>query len=162
MVERYPFFVYGTLIPGQPNDYYWQDCIGEMEEAILSNGRLFDMGSFPMLLEGGDKPVTGRIMYPKRELKDEDYQLLVQRLDSLENYNPDDVDNSPYYRVLRTVHLIDNEPETAWVYLGRPIYTQGRPLIPDGDWVNYSANGSDPISVWWQEREQDLLFGGDK
>jgi gamma-glutamylcyclotransferase (GGCT)/AIG2-like uncharacterized protein YtfP len=117
------------------------------------------MGAFPMLLAGGDSPVTGQVVYPRTDLSDEDYQLLVQRLDKLENYKPEDVDNSPYYRVLRTVMLTDDEPVTAWVYLGRPIFTKGRPLIPGGDWVSYSAQTLGPISAWWQERGENLLFG---
>jgi gamma-glutamylcyclotransferase (GGCT)/AIG2-like uncharacterized protein YtfP len=158
MIERNPFFVDGTLIMGQPNDFYWEDCVATAVPAHFPNGRLFDMGSFPMLLEGGAMRVQGQLMYPDKELSDEDYQLLVQRLDTLENYNSDDVDNSPYYRVLATVFLNDNQPVTAWVYLGRPIYTEGRPLIDSGDWVSYSAEGQSHIAGWWEERGLGLLF----
>jgi gamma-glutamylcyclotransferase (GGCT)/AIG2-like uncharacterized protein YtfP len=159
MIEKYPFFVYGTLIKGQPNDFYWQDCIESAEPAYFPNGRLFDMGSFPMLIENGGTRIKGQVMYPCQELSVESYQLLVQRLDTLENYDPDDVENSPYYRLLKTVFAKGSQPVIAWVYLGRPSYTIGRPTIPGGDWVSHSAEGQTSISTWWQDRGQDLLFG---
>jgi gamma-glutamylcyclotransferase (GGCT)/AIG2-like uncharacterized protein YtfP len=162
MTKQYPFFVYGTLIPGQPNDFYWEDCIGDVKPAVLPNGRLYDLGSFPMLLEGGDRPVIGQIMVPRPGLSGDSYKLLVERLDSLENYNPEDIDNSPYYRVLRTVFGQDNQPITAWLYLGRPKFTQDRPLIPGGDWAKHSANAATPIADWWQERGEALLFSEDE
>ncbi|MFZ0544354.1 MAG: gamma-glutamylcyclotransferase family protein, partial [Candidatus Promineifilaceae bacterium] len=137
MVGQYPFFVYGTLIPGQPNDFYWEDCIGETKSAVFPNGRLFDMGSFPMLIERGRESVIGQVMVPHSNLDANTYQLLVQRLDNLENYNPENVEDSPYYRALRTVFIQETQPTTAWVYLGRPKYTQGRTFIRGGNWVEY-------------------------
>jgi gamma-glutamylcyclotransferase (GGCT)/AIG2-like uncharacterized protein YtfP len=158
MVERYPFFVYGTLIPGQPNDYLWEDCIEKAEQGVLVGGRLFDMGSFPMLIDGGWETVAGKLMFPYKELPDEDYQLLVQRLDTLENYDPENVEDSPYYRVLRSVLVGNDKPITAWVYLGRPQYTDRRPLITNGNWIEYSANVHSHIATWWEEHGQGLLF----
>jgi gamma-glutamylcyclotransferase (GGCT)/AIG2-like uncharacterized protein YtfP len=159
MSEKYPFFVYGTLILGQPNDFYWEDCIETALEAAFPNGRLFDMGTFPMLLEGDGGLVKGQIMIPFSDLNDQTYQLLVQRLDTLENYNPDDVANSPYYRVLRQVFLPDNQPLMAWVYLGRPTYTKGRSLISDGDWVNHSHSTQSHMLDWWAKHGYELFDG---
>jgi gamma-glutamylcyclotransferase (GGCT)/AIG2-like uncharacterized protein YtfP len=160
--HMYPFFVYGTLIPGQVNDFYWGDCVEKTARAVFPGGRLYDMGSFPMLIEGGDKLVTGQVMYPRADLGVKAYKLLVQRLDSLENYDPNDMDTSPYYRVLRTVYEQDARPVNAWVYLGRPIFTDGRPLIPGGDWVKYSVELQSYISDWWRKQKQGLLFGENK
>jgi gamma-glutamylcyclotransferase (GGCT)/AIG2-like uncharacterized protein YtfP len=159
MAEVYPFFVYGTLMLGQPNDFLWEDCIGRVESGALPNGRLYNMGSFPMLIEGGGKKVEGQVMYPRTNLSVKAYDLLVQRLDNLENYDPEDIDNSPYYRELRTIFVGNDEAVTAWVYLGRPPYTIGRPLINNGSWADYSAKNAFHISMWWKKREQDLLFG---
>lgn len=159
MNEKYPFFVYGTLIPGQPNDFYWQGCIGATKKAIFRGGRLFDMGSFPMLIEGGENEVMGHIMYPKKKLSNDEYQLLVQRLDTLENYDPENIDESPYFRVLRPVLIQDSQPVQTWVYIGRHSYTEGRPIIPSGDWVKYSASSQTHISIWWKEHGQDLFLG---
>jgi gamma-glutamylcyclotransferase (GGCT)/AIG2-like uncharacterized protein YtfP len=157
--KQYPFFVYGTLILGQPNDHYWEDCAGTAEPATLPNGRLYDMGTFPMLLEEGQTAVQGQLVNPARGLTIEKYQLLVQRLDNLENYNPDEIETSPYYRVLREVFTNDNTPVTAWVYLGRQAFTAGRPIISSGSWVQHSATAQSEMVQWWQTRGQKLLFG---
>ena len=158
-VKQHPFFVYGTLIPGQPNEHFWEDCLGSAEPAHLPNGRLYDMGAFPMLLEGGRNSVQGQIIFPKNNLPIEKYQLLVQRLDNLENYDPDEIETSPYYRVLREVFTKNNTPVTAWVYLGREAYTAGQPIIKSGDWVQYSTSAQSEMAQWWQTRGQELLFG---
>jgi gamma-glutamylcyclotransferase (GGCT)/AIG2-like uncharacterized protein YtfP len=158
MVEQYPFFVYGTLMPGQPNDHLWEDCIGRAERGLFRNGRLYDMESFPMLIEGSGKMVEGQVMYPHPDLSVKAYELLVQRLDNLENHNPEDIDNSPYYRVLRTIFVQDHQTVTAWVYLGRPPYTKGRPLINNGSWANHSAHNHAPIAIWWEKHGQASLF----
>lgn len=160
MSKRHPFFVYGTLLSGQPNDFYWEDFIGTAEPAFFPNGRLFDMGSFPMLLEGGDSPIQGEVVYPVEDLDQATYQLLVQRLDTLENYDPNNIENSPYYRVLRRVYLKDNKPVTAWVYLGRPKYTTERPIIEDGDWAGHSTNFQSHMLDWWATHGHEL-FGKD-
>lgn len=144
---------------GQPNDALWENCIGRVARGVFQNGRLFDMGSFPMLIENGGETVAGQVMYPQADLSVKAYELLVQRLDNLENYNLDDIDNSPYYRALRTVLDENAHPVTAWVYLGRPHYTAGRPLISHGDWAKHSANNHSHISIWWEKHGQDLLFG---
>ncbi len=157
MIQMYPFFVYGTLISGQPNDFYWEDCIGTAEPAYFPNGRLFDMGSFPMLLEGDGGQIQGQLMVPVKGLSEDKYQLLVQRLDRLENYDPEDVDNSPYYRVLRTVFLENDQSVLAWVYLGRPSYTVGRPKISSGDWVSHSTSNQSHMLDWWQKHGHELF-----
>lgn len=60
--QRLPFFVYGTLIPGQPNDHLWQGAIGSLEAAVFDNGRLYDMGFYPMLVEGRAGMVKGKLI----------------------------------------------------------------------------------------------------
>lgn len=112
-----------------------------------------------MLLEGGRNPVQGQLVTPARNLPLKKYQLLVQRLDILENYDPDEIETSPYYRVLREVLTNDNTPVKAWVYLGRKAYTTGRPIIESGDWVQYSTAAQSEMIEWWLSRGQDLLFG---
>ena len=54
-----PFFVYGTLLPGQPNAHLWGDGIVAQQNATLANGRLYDLGAFPMLVEEGEEKVVG-------------------------------------------------------------------------------------------------------
>ncbi len=48
--EPLPFFVYGTLLPGQPNDELWADSIIKIEAAFLDNSHIYDMGYYPMLV----------------------------------------------------------------------------------------------------------------
>ena len=48
--EQLPFFVYGTLLPGQPNDDLWGDGIAQVETAVLDDSHIYDMGYYPMLV----------------------------------------------------------------------------------------------------------------
>ena len=57
-MERLPFFVYGTLIPGQPNYYLWKDCIVNTKKGSIEYYQLFDMGHYPMITESNGKNVT--------------------------------------------------------------------------------------------------------
>ena len=42
-MERLPFFVYGTLIPEQPNYYLWKDSIVDTKKGLIPNYQLFDI-----------------------------------------------------------------------------------------------------------------------
>ena len=50
-MEKLPFFVYGTLIPDQPNYYLWKDSIVNTKKGFIKNHQLFDMGHYPMIVE---------------------------------------------------------------------------------------------------------------
>ena len=50
-MNRLPFFVYGTLIPDQPNYYLWKDSIVSTKDGLIKNYQLFDMGHYPMIVE---------------------------------------------------------------------------------------------------------------
>ncbi len=73
-MKRLPFFVYGTLLPGQPNYDLWSDSIREKKPAIFRNGRLIDLGFYPILFEGGDSPVSGMIVSVRDEALSTHYQ----------------------------------------------------------------------------------------
>ncbi|MDX1614913.1 MAG: gamma-glutamylcyclotransferase family protein [Candidatus Promineifilaceae bacterium] len=146
----YPFFVYGTLLPGQPNHALWGRSIGASQTATFRGGRLYDMGHYPMLVEAQRGLVKGLAI----SVRPNRYRRLLRRLDRLERYDPQQPEHPLYRRVLRPVARPDGESLTAWVYLGRPELVAGRPLIPAGDWVAYAARRYPDLPEWWAGRDQ--------
>ena len=62
-MERLPFFVYGTLIPEQPNYYLWKDSIVDTKKGLIPNYQLFDMGHYPMIVKSEGNNVHGLLVY---------------------------------------------------------------------------------------------------
>ncbi len=159
--DQLPFFVYGTLIPGQPNDTYWSDAILSVEPAVFSPGRLFDFGSFPMLVESrwpdGGGQVSGRLVHVSAE----PYGSILAAIDGLEDYDPANEAASIYRRVARDVSTAAGETVRAWVYIGRESFAQGRPVVTGGDWVAYCdrQNRGEDMAGWWRKNGLDLFFG---
>lgn len=141
-----PFFVYGTLCPGQPN--YWLIRGRTLAErpGRVRDLCLFSVGSFPMAIARSQLPA---FVHPKQPLSEwlhgylmvphpQHYARLVADLDQLENYFPGQLDQSEYHRVMCEVVQADQTITAAWIYLGNPAYLRPEmPLIPDGDWVAY-------------------------
>lgn len=121
----YPFFVYGTLLPGQPNAGLWVGCVERVEGAVLENGRLYSLARYPMLVEGGGGFVQGALLTMQAAM----YDQVLARFDWLEG--------KAYRRLLRRVLVENGRWTEAWVYLGQPSYVVGRPLIVNGDWRDY-------------------------
>ncbi len=144
--ETLPFFVYGTLLPGQPNYALWADAIVAEERAWLEHGRLYDVGRYPMLVEAGDGRVCGRLIIvdPDR------YQAVLARLDWLEGFNPKRPEQSDYQRVAREVRLADGRAARAWVYAGKIQRVSALPVVPDGDWAAYARHKQETIDRWWE------------
>jgi gamma-glutamylcyclotransferase (GGCT)/AIG2-like uncharacterized protein YtfP len=93
--ELRPFFVYGTLLPDQPNFCVWGEDIAHMEPATFYGGRLYDMGFYPMLIAAeADTAVHGQLITPHPA----QYEAVCQRLDELEGYDPDQPESSDYQR----------------------------------------------------------------
>ena len=145
--EPLPFFVYGTLLPGQPNAHLWGDGLVFEQPASLANGRLYDCGAFPMLVEEGEKPVVGCLI----AVQPGQYQDILARLDDLEGYNPEQPTASAYRRVRREVTAEDGRHHAAWVYVGHASALPGMTPIPDGDWRSYVAATFADMQQWWQE-----------
>lgn len=141
--ERLPFFVYGTLLPGQSNAYLWADSVIKSEGATLTGCLLFDMGSFPMLVETGDGAVVGVV----QTVAEADYEAVLARLDHLEDYDPKQPDDAWYRRIVREVVVQNASAESgrtgcslrAWVYIGHQDAVRGLQPIPGGDWAAYAA-----------------------
>lgn len=146
-----PFFVYGTLLPGQPNYALWRAAVVRVMAATLPGARLYDMGAFPLLLETSqpqDPPSTVRGAVV--EVRADAYEAILRRLDALEQVNLDQPMQGPYRRVERVVQLDDGATRRAWAYVGNRWLRTTQPLIPDGDWARHSAETMATILDWWQ------------
>ena len=152
-LQHIPFFVYGTLIPGQPNDHLWRDGINSVETAVFNNGRLYDMGHYPMLVEEGRGTVRGKLI----SVTDRLYLETVNRLDSLEGYLPDQPARSSYLRVKREVTTSSGQKINSWLYVGRQKHALKPQVIPGGDWVAYAAHMRTELDNWWET--VDSVFG---
>lgn len=140
-----PFFVYGSLLPGQPNFTLWGQALLDTRPAVYTGGVLYDLGAYPMLIEEGAGRVSGRVMY----VTPADYTAVMQRLDSLEGYDPDQPERAIFRRVQRWVTLSSGAALPVWLYLGRPELTRHAPVVPDGDWARYSAGRLADMQSWW-------------
>jgi gamma-glutamylcyclotransferase (GGCT)/AIG2-like uncharacterized protein YtfP len=146
MTEFLPFFVYGTLLPDQPNFHYWDNKILAIETAVFPNGRIYDFGNYPMLIEAGDTAVIGKLI----SINIADYQTILTRLDELEGYNPAQPNESSYIREKREVQGRNGRVHNAWVYIGQYQFQPSIPNIKDGDWITYIAHKQKDVNEWWK------------
>ena len=144
-MNRLSFFVYGTLLPGQPNYHLWQDGLMAEYPATFRQGYLLDLVHFPMLVEGVEDTVKGMLMVPHSNA----YTGIMNRLDELEEVDPSRPSAGAYFRAERLVHLSDKETCSAWVYLGRPEFANDAPVIESGDWIAHSATVQNEIEAFW-------------
>ena len=137
MISRKPpfaenelLFVYGTLLSGLSNHHHMQGatCLGP----ATMQGALFDLGDYPAMKLLGDRAA------PLGTVLGELYKIEVsqwQRLDDLEEVDPESMANSMYLRVTADVTWLATEsPQAvrAQVY----VYNwslKGRPPIKNGD-----------------------------
>jgi len=153
--EKLPFFVYGTLLPRQPNAYLWGDSVVNLGDAALAGCNLYDMGAYPMLVEEGVGEVVGMV----NTVAEADYEAVMARLDRLEGYDPMQPDQIRYRRVVREVQVINASSEhgqssrslKVWVYIGHPTAVADLKPIPGGDWAAYSAKTFQDIDQWWRD-----------
>lgn len=141
-----PFFVYGTLLPGQPNYALWDNAINRAAPAILSNACLYDMGHYPMVIEGSPEKVTGMLM----TLHGDRYEAALARLDFLEGFNPADPEAGEYRRVKRIVSRADGLPQVAWVYVGRRDLVSGKEMLRES-WSHHCQRKQEIMSQWWEQ-----------
>ncbi|WP_307813454.1 gamma-glutamylcyclotransferase family protein [Streptomyces sp. N35] len=143
--ETLPFFVYGTLRPGEYNHRrFLRGRIVAAEPARWVGAELYEGPGYPYAIEGtgtgisagigtGTGTVHGEIVTPAPQ----EYPQLLALLDRLEDYVPGDPDND-YERVARTVETATG-PVRAWVYVAAPavaarLRAAGR-VLPGGDWL---------------------------
>jgi gamma-glutamylcyclotransferase (GGCT)/AIG2-like uncharacterized protein YtfP len=130
-----PFFVYGTLRPGEVNhDALLRGRTRSERPARLPGAVLYDGPGYPYAVAEPGGTVRGELVTARPE----DYRELLTVLDRLEEYAPGDPRNL-YERVRREVILdADAAAVPAWVYLAAPavaarLRTRGK-LIESGDW----------------------------
>jgi gamma-glutamylcyclotransferase (GGCT)/AIG2-like uncharacterized protein YtfP len=144
--EHLPFFVYGTLRPGEEN--YQLFAAGKtLREipAVLLQHTMY-AGRYPCVVEDagagegeGGSRVIGDLLFIHPTL----YEQVLAAFDALERFDPTHED--PWYRrVTRTVDYVAEDGSirrsTAWVYLGgratRATYTEAD-RVSSGDWFAY-------------------------
>ncbi|KPC84794.1 MULTISPECIES: gamma-glutamylcyclotransferase family protein [Streptomyces] len=142
---RLPFFVYGTLLPGEPNhDRFLRGRTHEERPAALPGALLYEGPGYPYAIEGHGT-VRGALVTAEPGA----YAELLGLLDDLEQYLGPEHPRNLYERVTRRVVPMPRpgasgsgrgEPVRAWVYLAatavtRSLRTGGTP-VPDGDWLS--------------------------
>jgi len=140
-----PFFVYGTLLPGQPNEELWEGSIINVETAFLDNSCIYDMGFYPMLVSQNDGVVTGKLI-TVYELA---YEKILSRLDALEEFDPSQPERSTYLRRQRRVRTITGREANAWVYEGDLDLVNEMSQIASGDWLEHVHSRQIEIETWW-------------
>ncbi|MFJ3641845.1 gamma-glutamylcyclotransferase family protein [Streptomyces sp. NPDC090108] len=132
---RLPFFVYGTLRPGEPNhDLYLRGRTAAEEPARLTGAVLYDGPGYPYAVEEPGGVVRGELVTALPEA----YDALLAELDRLEEYVPGDA-RSLYERAARRTVRADGAGVRAWVYLAAPrvaarLRAHGT-RVPGGDWA---------------------------
>nr|WP_190014123.1 gamma-glutamylcyclotransferase family protein [Streptomyces lucensis] len=131
-----PFFVYGTLRPGEPNhDLFLRGRTAAEEPARLPDAVLYDGPGYPYAVDRPGTEVRGELVTARTET----YEDLLTALDRLEEYVPGDPRNL-YVRVTRDVLRPDGTAVRAWVYLAAPhvaarLSATGN-RIATGDWLS--------------------------
>ncbi|MGW1047682.1 gamma-glutamylcyclotransferase family protein [Streptomyces sp. NPDC002586] len=132
-----PFFVYGTLRPGEVNhDLFLRGRTAAEEPARLPGAALYDGPGYPYAVERPGGGIRGELVTARPE----SYAELLAALDRLEEYTPGDP-RSLYERVARhVVRTADGARVRAWVYLAaRRVAAALRATgtrIEDGDWLS--------------------------
>ncbi|MFI7019837.1 gamma-glutamylcyclotransferase family protein [Streptomyces sp. NPDC050164] len=131
-----PFFVYGTLRPGEVNhDLFLRGRTRSEAPGRLSGAVLYEGPGYPYAVEEpGGGVVRGELVTAHPHA----YAELLAELDRLEDYAPGNP-RSLYERVERkVVRDTDGAAVRAWVYVAAPavaarLRTRGRP-IAGGEW----------------------------
>ncbi|MEV5370449.1 gamma-glutamylcyclotransferase family protein [Streptomyces albogriseolus] len=112
-----PFFVYGTLRPGETNhDRLLRGRTAREEAGLLRGAVLYEGPGYPYAVEAPEGEVRGELVTARPEA----YEELLGLLDRLEEYVPGDPRNL-YDRVERpVVREADGTTVRAWVYVAAP------------------------------------------
>jgi gamma-glutamylcyclotransferase (GGCT)/AIG2-like uncharacterized protein YtfP len=134
---RLPFFVYGTLRPGEPNHaLFLRGRTVREEPATMAGLVLYEGPGYPYGVEEPGGAVSGALVTARPDAYDE----LLVALDRLEDCVPGDP-RSLYDRIAReAVREGDGAAVRAWVYVAAPavaarLRARGTP-IEGGDWLS--------------------------
>ncbi|MFI5764395.1 gamma-glutamylcyclotransferase family protein [Streptomyces sp. NPDC051563] len=136
--EELPFFVYGTLRPGEVNhDLFLRGRTAAEEPARLPDAALYEGPGYPYAVDrpGSGSAIAGELITPAPGA----YGELLAALDLLEEYAGPGHPANIYDRAAREALRPDGTPVRAWVYLAAPplahrLARSGTP-IPGGDWL---------------------------
>ncbi|MCX4822912.1 gamma-glutamylcyclotransferase [Streptomyces sp. NBC_01142] len=131
-----PFFVYGTLRPGECNhELFLQGRTAVEEPARLVDAVLYEGPGYPYAVDDqGGGTVAGEVV----TAAEGEYGELLAVLDHLEEYVAPGHPRNLYERVARDVVRPDGTAVRAWVYVAAPsvagkLRATGTP-VPGGDW----------------------------
>ena len=147
-MENLPFFVYGTLLPNQPNYYLWKDSIVDRKNGLIRNYQLFDMGHYPMIVESKGNNVDGMLMY----IKAEDYDKITKIIDNLEGYNPQKHGDSAYNREIKDIELENGKLTKALIYIGSEDFVKEENAVKKGNWIAHISTKKGNHD-WWKETD---------
>ncbi|MGW1635798.1 gamma-glutamylcyclotransferase family protein [Streptomyces lavendulae] len=131
-----PFFVYGTLRPGEVNHaLFLRGRTAAEEPARLPDAALYEGPGYPYAVERAGSAITGELITPAPGA----YGELLAELDLLEEYAGPCRPGNVYDRVARAAVRPDGTRVRAWVYLAaaplaRRLAASGTE-IPGGDWL---------------------------
>jgi gamma-glutamylcyclotransferase (GGCT)/AIG2-like uncharacterized protein YtfP len=131
-----PFFVYGTLRPGEVNhDLFLRGRTAAEEPARLPGAVLYEGPGYPYAVERPGSALSGELITPAPGA----YGELLAALDLLEEYRGPGRPGNVYDRVVRTAVRPDGSRARAWVYLAAaPLahrLAASGTEIPGGDWL---------------------------
>ncbi|MFD9409204.1 gamma-glutamylcyclotransferase family protein [Streptomyces sp. NPDC059989] len=131
-----PFFVYGTLRPGEVNhDLFLRGRTTAEEPASLPDTALYDGPGYPFAVHSPGSAVVGELITAAPGA----YGELLAALDRLEEYEGPGRPGNIYDRIAREALRPGGTPVRAWVYLASPLLArdlrESGTEIPGGDWL---------------------------
>lgn len=131
-----PFFVYGTLRPGEVNhDLFLRGRTVAEEPAALPDAALYEGPGYPFAVDCPGSVVVGELITAAPGA----YGELLAALDVLEEYGGPGRPGNVYDRIARDAVRPDGTPVRAWVYLASPLLArdlrESGTEIPGGDWL---------------------------
>ncbi|WP_079191523.1 gamma-glutamylcyclotransferase family protein [Streptomyces sp. CB00455] len=131
-----PFFVYGTLRPGEVNHgLFLRGRTLREEPASLPDTALFEGPGYPFAVERPGSAVLGELITAAPGA----YGELLAALDVLEEYGGPGRPGNVYDRTAREALRRDGTFVRAWVYLASPLLARDLRArgteIPGGDWL---------------------------
>ncbi|MFJ6717571.1 MULTISPECIES: gamma-glutamylcyclotransferase family protein [unclassified Streptomyces] len=137
-----PFFVYGTLRPGEVNhDLFLRGRTAAEEPALLPDAALYEGPGYPYAVSHPGPGIRGELITPAPD----GYAELLVALDLLEEYRGPGRPGNVYDRVAREALRPDGTPVLAWVYLAAPALARALARsgteIPGGDWRDRGRPG---------------------